>query len=199
MFMKFLSFLFSGVLFATPITFVSGDGIKEFNTATGTNVVLTPHSVWAQVPGARWISHINTGSGGTFLANDWNTPTAWFTEWFFLEPGSYVGTVSVWADDTAHVFFNNVQIGWPAPGQGSACASSPPGCVQGMHAVYNFTPVAGTNTLTFGVFQRDGNVSGLMYSGHVQDNPIPEPGTAFLIGAGIGLVAVGRFRGKRLC
>jgi hypothetical protein len=120
-------------------------------------------------------------------------PTAVFYEEFTL-PSFVPGiSVTVWADDTATVYFNGVLIKAANPNQDGACAADPVGCTadEGL----TFTVLAKNlrfngahNVLAVNAYQGGGDTFGVMYEG----SAIPEPGTYALLG--LGLTAIGLTR-----
>lgn len=206
------SLLFCAVLArATTIELLSGVSAGESNNITGANFVIpTPEPAWAVDPGgAKWISFENTGwcpntdtacitvPNATSLAD----PNAIFTQTFTDDLGTVLtGSITVWADDNAAVYLDGTLIS-PAPTllQGSQhCAPSTVITCTGDGTTIDFSTTPGTHTLTFDVYQTGGLTFGLLYDGSVSDNgsPVPEPKT--WIPLGLGLIALGSLRIKRL-
>jgi hypothetical protein len=197
--------LVSSALHAATIQ-IASDLVNESNNRTGTNVFITPHPVWAAAPaGAGWISYANTGMGpgAVDAPNSTSEPRAIFTEQFFLPGTVNTGSLRVWADDTASVQIDGVQIG-PAANfvLDSACAAGSIGCEPLEFADISLDGLSqGAHVLSFSVYQVGGSVFGLLYSGSalsispIETTATPEPGTIFLLGGGlIGLAAVLRRR-----
>jgi hypothetical protein len=186
--------MFSSAAAATPIPLNSGDdlsGITEFNNLTGANVLITPHPAWRPNGVGLWVSYANTGYGQTTPPpNSTTTPLAIFYEVFTLPTPSIAGSVTVWADDTAAVFIDGVQIWWPNFTQGT-CAAGPIGCEPNEGGAVSLAGLpAGQHTLRIDAYQVGGVTFGVLYEGWVE--PIPEPLTLTLIGT--GLVALGLLR-----
>lgn len=191
---------------AGTINFYS-DTVGEWNNQTGTNVLITAHPVWFQ-PGAgdpfQWVSFADTGDWGTVpVDNDLVNPRAIFTETIEIPGILPTGSLSVWADDTAGVYVNDVLVYSVFPTQDAHCAGGPIGCEPGEGAIdiplTNL--VSGTNIIRFEVYQRGGGPFGLVYYGNVdfqEENPIPEPGTYVLVGLGLtASLFIRRFRERR--
>ncbi len=186
---------------------IASDLVGESNNKTGTNVFVTPDSVWATAPaGSGWISYANTGEGpGAFSPpNSTGAPTAIFTQSFFLPNAVNTGSITVWADDTAAVFLDGAAVGPPADfTDGAHCANTPIGCLPNDFATISLTGLSeGGHTLTFDVYQTGGGPFGLLYDGSVTSDsgPLsldttPEPSTYLLLGGGlIGLSVMLRRR-----
>ncbi|HEY3440128.1 MAG TPA: PEP-CTERM sorting domain-containing protein [Paludibaculum sp.] len=195
---------------AATVTFKSGDGLGESNAVTTTNVVLTANPLWAvdTTGGGLWVSHINTGQGGTFIANS-NTPFARFTERFDTPagPANFVGSMSVWADDTAAVWLNGILLRPANFVLGTHCAASPIGCDAAAFATFTATLLPNRPYfLDIDVYQLGGDTSGLMYSGSFSDTAggasfnsfsfvaTPEPSTFGLLGLGLAVAGAIRIR-----
>ena len=110
-------------------------------------------------------------------------------------------TLSVWADDTAHISLDHAHLYNGNAVQDGACAAGPLGCQPGEQ--FSIAPVllaAGNHELDFEVFQRvifdngDGTPFGLMFAGDL--TPVPEPGTILLLGS--ALTAAGMASRRRL-
>ena len=135
---------------ASTISFASGDGVGEFSSRTGVNVLIGVNSVWQPNGVGKWISYADTGSPGTVSPPNTtlDTPTAVFYEQFELSDGPHTAHFSVWADDTAFVSINGISLA-PAPNPvlGPTCAVEPIGC----------TPI---NGFDFQITDTDGLKSG---------------------------------------
>lgn len=175
-----------------------GTTLDSAGTIAAINV--TPNPGWD--PAApQWVSDTaNTGDPGdpNFVA----LPSGWSTFYhtFTLDPGEFnllAANLTVWADDTANVVLNGTEIFAASVGPFTTCSSVAIGCLSTTKGVFGFADLApflnlgGVNQLEFNVFQATQRVSfGLAYSGSFEtedlpDTEVPEPGTAFLLGAGI--------------
>jgi len=186
--------IFSSAAAATPIPLNSGDdlsGITEYNNLTGANVLINPHPLWRPNGVGQWVSYALTGYNQPISPpNSTTVPRAIFYEVFTLPAPSIAGSVTVWADDTAAVFIDGVQIWWPNVTQ-DVCANGPIGCEANEGGAVSLVGLsAGLHTLRIEVYQVGGGPFGVLYEGWVE--PIPEPLTLTLIGA--GLVALGLLR-----
>ncbi|MBL0157865.1 MAG: PEP-CTERM sorting domain-containing protein [Bryobacterales bacterium] len=193
---------------AATVTFKSGDGTGESNNITGFNVLLYPNSLWAvdTTVGGLWVSHLDTGQGGTFIPNS-NRPFARFTERFDTPAGTadFSGSITVWADDTATVWLNGILMKPANFVLGAHCAASPIGCQDATFAIFSATLLPDRPYfLDIDVYQLGGDTSGVMYSGTFSDTagglsinsqPTPEPSTFAMLGLGLaaaGLLSIRR-------
>jgi hypothetical protein len=119
-----------------------------------------------------------------------------FTDTFNLAGPATSGSLTVLADDTTSLVLNGTTI-FAAALNGSypTCSSKPIGCLTNTEGMFNFSQLqpylkAGSNTLSFTVYQQAGSSYGLDYSGTIAT---PEPGTFVLLTCGlIGLAIIGR-------
>jgi hypothetical protein len=145
------------------------------------------------------------GPGAVAAPNSASEPRTIFTEQFFLPGTVNSGSVRIWADDTASVQLDGVQMG-PAANilLDGACAAGPIGCEPLEFADISLDGLSqGAHVLSLSVYQVGGSVFGLLYSGSALSiNPIettatPEPGAIFLLGSGLTGLAVILWRRKR--
>src|SRR5260370_23481892 len=151
---------------AGSITLLSGVSAGESN-GFGANVLVTPESVWAVDPLAKWVSFENTGFGGIVLPNtDLQTPTAIFYQDFTLAGGTGVaGSIQIWADDTAVVKLDGVVLFAANPALEARCAAGPIGCTQPNGGSIAFRAPGPTHRLEFDVYQRGGGTFCLIEGG----------------------------------
>jgi len=105
--------------------------------------------------------------------------------------------LQIWADDSAGVYVDGVQVFAPVYTQGSACSGQVIGCLPGQDGVLsNYHLGAGTHTITFDLYQTGtgtdttSNPMGLLFTG--SDVSAPEPTALLLVGG--GLVGIGLLR-----
>lgn len=181
---------------AATIQFGS-DLVDEWNSLTGTNVAIQPHSAWAALAPFQWISYANTGTGPGAIsppnANSSRTPTASFYE--LLPANTQLVRLTVFADDTAAVFL--IDADHPsglllAPAnwrQDGACARSPIGCEPGEGLWLEFyVSRHGPAILRFDVFQRGKGPFGLLYGGEAEMAHSAEAMPLILVGTGLAWI-----------
>jgi hypothetical protein len=186
--------LVSSALHAATIQ-IASDLVNEYNNRTGENVFITPDPAWAVAPaGAGWISDDNTPPSNASRA------VTIFTEEFFLPGTVNIGSVRIWAYDTASVRLDGVHVGPPANIlQDTACAAGPIDCPPLEFADISLDGLSqGAHVLSFSVHQGGDGSFGLLYSGSavsIEPTATPEPGTIFMLGGGLlGLAVVLRRR-----
>jgi hypothetical protein len=185
-----IAYLANAEVRAATLTFES-DLDNEFNSATIFNVVVaSPNPAWAAAP---WISHKSTDpANGTVVS---------FFEYFTLSASdSLIGSVTVWADDTADVRLNGVLLYAANPLQDAHCAAGPIGCQPNESVTLDLSGSLrqGYNLLKVTARQVDGGPFGVAYSGiagSVDDPaPTPEPASMLLTGCAIVLGVARRIR-----
>jgi hypothetical protein len=171
---------------------------------SGKTVAIGVHPLWQQNDpdgsSAVWISYAQTGyQGSHFQPYLGSTPVVTISD-TFTATDTNVLNLKVWADDSAGVFVDGVQVFAPVVTQGSACSGTVIGCLPGQVGVLsNYHLAAGTHTISFVLYQTGtgtdttSNPMGLLFEG--TDTTVPEPG-AFLL-AGAGLVGIGLIRRSR--
>ena len=181
----------TGILRADILDSVAGlsgvclyDGTGTSCAPAGNTVAITPHPSWQannpSNPGASdnsavWISYAPTGYGdSTFVPFKGNIPVFALTQTFSAGIGETL-RLHVWADDTAGVYLDNVELMAPVFTQ-SVCSGQPIGCLSKDFGNF-IVPLttAGTHTLRFDVYQvgtgsdTTSNPMGLLYTGAVPD------------------------------
>jgi hypothetical protein len=185
-----IAFLVSPFSWGGTITLLSGVSPGGSNNL-GANVLITPIPEWTTDPTAKWISYMNTGVGGTFIASSSSVAAGRFFQSFIIPTGTnFFGSITVWADDTAAVYLDGALLVDATKTLGAHCSNGPITCQGGGYIIPltgNNTP-GQTHTLEFDVFQLGGDVFGLLYNGQVSFSDAvaaPEPGSFALIGGGL--------------
>lgn len=162
-------------------------------------IAITPHPAWqSNNPlgrGAVWVSNAATGNGDpehpSIFTNDPNADVIYrVTETFTILHAGRIN-FSVWADDTARLFFDGGLLKDWNPTQ-ATCANGPIGCQPGEQFTFSQQIAAGTYSIEIDAYQIGGGPFGLLYSGVVA---VPTPSTLGLLG--LALLGLG-FAGQRL-
>lgn len=192
---------------AGPImTIVSGDGETWVGGAaigggSGVTVVVTPHPAWQPSGAASWVSYGSTGYGGALLAPPSGTNSVMTVFETFTAGAGSVLNMKIWADDTARVRVNGMELLAPNFTQ-DTCAGGSIGCQpHEFGSIVNYVfQTGGLQTIAFETFQvgtgtnTTSNPFGLLYEGTVETTAVPEPATLALLGLGAAVVAIRRRR-----
>lgn len=164
----------------------STNPFSDISSGSSSTYDISPGTVWnAPIANSSWVSeNASSGPGGGYVApNGYYT----YTTTFDAAGGTYDGTLSLMADDTAAVFLNGSStpiILAGVIGSDSKCSNSQPNCTSVDTVVLdNLLLNDGANTLTFVVEQTGAASEGLDFSGNL--NETPEPGSLLLLGTGL--------------
>jgi hypothetical protein len=174
-------------------------GTIQLDSAPGLLNSLTAATVAIPVD-ARWQPNNPLGSAAVWISHSTDfvpfAGTAPVLSVFhdFVTPLAGTLALSVWADDTAEVLLDGVQVFAPNFALG-ICANGPIGCEPPEAGAISAQFAAGAHLLEFRLFQMgngltvETNPFGILYSGEASwGAPVPEPGTWLL--AGFWLVAI---------
>jgi hypothetical protein len=159
-------------------------------SGTATTYTLPPNGVWGAPTGnSTWVGIANGGPGGTDPGYGYYQ----FTTQFTALGGSYSGTMSLMADDTAEVLLNGVVIlPFTSLGSDSHCADTGVSCsIADVIQLTNLNLLPGTDTnmFTFVVEQAgvlgSGDPSGLNFTTSLSRVIAPEPRSLMLFGTGL--------------
>jgi len=175
--------------FATPPAIGSTPTLLNGTASTFT---LLPDSTWGLPTGnSTWIGTANGGPGGT--ANP-SYGYYQFTTQFTALGGSYDGTMSLMADDTAEVLLNGVVIlPFTSLGSDTRCADTGVSCtVADVIQLSNLNLLSGTdaNMFTFvveqaGILGSGGDPSGLNFTTTLTRAVAPEPASLIFFATGL--------------
>lgn len=169
--------------------------------ASGLTVTTGVHPLWQpnnpNGSSAVWISYADTGYQGNHFQPSLGSKQVVAITDTFTAAGSNVLNLQIWADDSAGVYVDGVQVFAPVYTQGSACSGQVIGCLPGQDGVLsNYHLGAGTHTITFDLYQTGtgtdttSNPMGLLFTG--SDVSAPEPAALLLVGG--GLIGIGMIR-----
>lgn len=211
----FAAALFAATLAqAATLTFVSEGGYPRegngsiFATIGGDDILypvnaLDPNPAWVAIPGAEWVSPLNTGNpadpGFELVPNE--TPFL-FSHYFDLAGVKVTNArVRALADDRAAGWLNGTKLFSSGRLPRENCVTTAPGCRAETMLDITLDPAlffAGTNFFELETQQLFGSSAGGAWRIDLEverlQSPVPEPGTYMLFGAGFCLIALARRR-----
>jgi hypothetical protein len=153
---------------------------------------------WVTIPNSSWVSVANSGAGGVTLANGYYE----YQSYFSALGGTYNGTISVLADDTASIWIDGQLVVGYATGGQTTCYASEPNCtVVDTINVSNLLLNSGflTNTITVIDEQKWNGPAGVDFQGDLTQTP--EPSSLLLMGSGLfglAMIALRKAKATRL-
>ena len=153
---------------------------------TGTTYNLTSESPWATaLSGSNWVSINPTDGccGGNAEPNGYYTYTTTFSA---IAGATYIGVLNAYADDTAEIFLNGIQIaGFANNSTNGPCATGGggPTCAGSGFPVPFDAILDASNTLTIVDWQSNGSAAGVDFAGSIVATP--EPSSLLLLGTGL--------------
>jgi hypothetical protein len=174
---------------ASPVVIQSSGSAADSSELNnrGANVCVGTTTGYAP-PTACFVSY----PGGEYPPN--GTVTR-FTEVFVLPDSAYRGQMRVWADDTAGVLLDGIQLIPPNFVLDQFCAAGPVGCELNEFGLLEWTNlVGGSHRLDFDVYQLGSGNYSLLYYGEFQ--AVPEPRTVQHLLAGIIMLGQMRRRSR---
>jgi hypothetical protein len=159
-------------------------------TGSGNTYNLTSGiSPWANpLAGSYWVSEDANSTVGLASVdlNGYYT----YTTTFNATPGTYVGNLGIYADDTAEVFLNGTLIAaFDTNVANGPCAQdhNGPTCVGSPWDALFTAALGSTNVLTIVDWQSNGSAAGIDFAGTLTSTP--EPGSLLLLGSGLASLA----------
>lgn len=183
---------------------ISGDGNETCQEllgpgAVGACEIIQEHNAWQDKNpfgnDAEWISYADTGIGGAILGNSNSEARMSVIETIAVGANNVFLSFTVWADDTASVWIDGLEVYAANIGQDGACAGPQPiGCEsdEGQLIEHMFTS-GGDHEVKIDAYQLGGSVFGVLYSGTL--TTVPEPGLLGFLG--FGLLGLGLARRRR--